>query len=105
MHATANIQTKNWSYFIFQTKQTDKNLAVEATEALFYQQTTFVKIVRNGVIIVGSLVIIGLLWELYRRYKQGLLCGFPCRRIKHGRSLVVPLAAISTAGSADRVAD
>lgn len=68
------------------TKQTDKNLAVEATEALFYQQTTFVKIVRNGVIIVGSLVIIGLLWELYRRYKQELLCGFPCRRIKHGKS-------------------
>lgn len=66
------------------SKQNDKNLAVEATEALFYQQKTFVKIVRNGVIIVGSLVVIGLLWELYRRYKQRFSCGFPCRRSSHG---------------------
>lgn len=53
------------------SKRTDKNYAVKATEGLFYQEHMFSSIVRIGVIIVASLVLIGLMWEFaYRRRRH-----------------------------------
>ena len=72
------------NFFFLQSKRTDKNYAVKATEGLFYQEHMFSSIVRIGVIIVASLVLIGLLWE------------FAYRRRRHGTSWILIIKSIRT---------
>ena len=43
---------------------------MKATEGLFYEETMFTTVIRIGLIVVGSLVAIGLVWDFaYRRRK------------------------------------
>lgn len=57
---------------VFQKKGSQSDYSVEAAGKLFYQEQLFETVIKFGCIIVGSLLFIGLVWELgYRRHKEG----------------------------------
>ncbi|XP_028518307.1 uncharacterized protein LOC110250149 [Exaiptasia diaphana] len=55
-----------------QRKGSQSDYSVEAAGLLFYQEGLFTDVIQYGCACVGSLVVIGLIWELaYRRHKEG----------------------------------